>query len=88
MAQETPETTYVPEEEEKRRKERERRAVQEGTDLWRRQKEELQRQKQQEQREVCVVNGFKLVRVPFASLSFVDHPSLPFISYNLRYRCS
>ncbi|XP_076396337.1 uncharacterized protein LOC100882806 isoform X2 [Megachile rotundata] len=52
MAQEIPETTYVPEVEANARKERERRAVQEGTDLWRRRKEELQRQKQQEQREL------------------------------------
>ncbi|XP_076249615.1 uncharacterized protein LOC143188943 [Calliopsis andreniformis] len=52
MAQETEETTYVPETEEKSRKERERRAVQEGTALWRRRKEELQRQKHREQREL------------------------------------
>ncbi|CAK9800461.1 hypothetical protein ANTQUA_LOCUS2461 [Anthophora quadrimaculata] len=52
MAQEIPETTYVPEVEEDARKERERRAVQEGTALWRRRKEELQRQKHREQREL------------------------------------
>lgn len=57
MAQEIPETTYVPEAVEDTRKERERRAVQDGTELWRRRKEELQRQKHREQREVCVVNG-------------------------------
>lgn len=56
MAQEIPETTYVPEVERDARKERERRAVQEGTALWRRRKEELQRQKHREQSEVCIVN--------------------------------
>lgn len=56
MAQDIPETTYVPEVVEDARKERERRAVQEGTVSWRRRKEELQRQKHREQREVCVVN--------------------------------
>lgn len=57
MAQEIPETTYEPEAEEDARRKRERRVVQEGTALWRRRKEELQRQKHREQREVCVVNG-------------------------------
>ncbi|XP_017794219.1 PREDICTED: uncharacterized protein LOC108575822 [Habropoda laboriosa] len=52
MAQEIPETTYVPEVEEDARKERERRSVQEGTVLWRRRKEELRRQKHREQREL------------------------------------
>ncbi|XP_017885550.1 uncharacterized protein LOC108628266 isoform X2 [Ceratina calcarata] len=51
MAQEIPETMYVPEAVEDARKERERLAVQEGTALWRRRKEELQRQKHREQRE-------------------------------------
>ncbi|XP_017753922.1 PREDICTED: uncharacterized protein LOC108546382 isoform X1 [Eufriesea mexicana] len=52
MAQDIPETTYVPEVVEDARKERERRAVQEGTVSWRRRKEELQRQKHREQREL------------------------------------
>ncbi|XP_076761956.1 uncharacterized protein LOC143429956 [Xylocopa sonorina] len=52
MAQEIPETTYVPEAVENARKERERRAVQEGTALWIRRKEELLRQKHREQREL------------------------------------
>lgn len=58
MAQDIPEATYVPEVEEDARKERERRAVEEGTASWRRRKEELQRQKHREQREVCVVNDY------------------------------
>lgn len=57
MAQEIPETTYAPEVAENARKERERRTVEDGTALWKRRKEELERQKQREQREVCVVNG-------------------------------
>lgn len=61
MAQEIPETTYEPEVEEDARRKRERRVVQEGTALWRRRKEELQRQKHREQREVCVVNGARLL---------------------------
>ncbi|XP_024875471.1 uncharacterized protein LOC112456906 isoform X1 [Temnothorax curvispinosus] len=52
MAQEVPETTYEPEVEEDARRKRERRVVQEGTALWRRRKEELQRQKHREQREL------------------------------------
>ncbi|XP_025262476.1 uncharacterized protein LOC105254726 isoform X1 [Camponotus floridanus] len=52
MAQEIPETTYEPEVEEDARRKRERRVVQEGTALWRRRKEELQRQKHREQREL------------------------------------
>lgn len=52
MAQEAPEATYVPEAEEDARKERERWAVQEGAAVWRQRKEELQRQKHSEQREV------------------------------------
>lgn len=56
MAQDIPRTTYLPEVEEDARKERERRTVQEGTATWKRRKEELQRQKHREQREVCVVN--------------------------------
>lgn len=60
MAQEIPETTYEPEVEEDARRKRERRVVQEGTALWRRRKEELQRQKHREQREVCVINGRSL----------------------------
>lgn len=56
MAQDIPETTYVPEVEQDARKERERRAVEEGTVSWRRRKEELQCQKHREQREVRVVN--------------------------------
>ncbi|RLU26198.1 hypothetical protein DMN91_002364 [Ooceraea biroi] len=52
MAQEIPETAYEPEVEEDARRKRERRVVQEGTALWRRRKEELQRQKHREQREL------------------------------------
>ncbi|KZC07724.1 hypothetical protein WN55_08045 [Dufourea novaeangliae] len=52
MPQEIPATTYVPEVEEDARKERERRTVQDGTALWKRRKEELQRQKHREQREL------------------------------------
>ncbi|XP_076644636.1 uncharacterized protein LOC143354439 isoform X2 [Halictus rubicundus] len=52
MAQEIPETTYVPEVAEDARKERERRTVQDGTALWKRRKEELERQKHREQREL------------------------------------
>ncbi|XP_076681272.1 uncharacterized protein LOC143375748 isoform X1 [Andrena cerasifolii] len=52
MAQEAPEATYVPEAEEDARKERERWAVQEGAAVWRQRKEELQRQKHSEQREL------------------------------------
>ncbi|XP_043511921.1 uncharacterized protein LOC122529661 isoform X2 [Frieseomelitta varia] len=52
MAQDIPETTYVPEVEQDARKERERRAVEEGTVSWRRRKEELQCQKHREQREL------------------------------------
>ncbi|KAL0129462.1 hypothetical protein PUN28_001623 [Cardiocondyla obscurior] len=52
MAQEVPETTYEPEVEEDARRKRERRVVQEGTALWKRRKEELQRQKHREQREL------------------------------------
>lgn len=59
-AQEIPETTYEPEVEEDARRKRERRVVQEGTALWKRRKEELQRQKHREQREVCVINGRSL----------------------------
>lgn len=74
MAQEVPETTYEPEVEEDARRKRERRVVQEGTALWRRRKEELQRQKHREQREVCVtqmgVSGLatllpRLFRLPY-----------------------
>lgn len=57
MAQEIPETAYEPEVEEDARRKCDRRAVQEGTALWKRRKEELQRQKHREQREVCVTNG-------------------------------
>lgn len=46
-------TTYNPEVEERLRKEQDRRVVEEGTAMWRRRKEELQRQKHREQREVC-----------------------------------
>ncbi|XP_043266381.1 uncharacterized protein [Venturia canescens] len=46
------ETTYVPEVEEHARREQERRVVQEGTAVWRRRKEELQRQRYREQREL------------------------------------
>ncbi|PBC34823.1 hypothetical protein APICC_08875 [Apis cerana cerana] len=52
MAQDIPRTTYLPEVEEDARKERERRTVQEGTATWKRRKEELQRQKHREQREL------------------------------------
>ncbi|XP_031366152.1 uncharacterized protein LOC102678676 isoform X3 [Apis dorsata] len=52
MAQDIPRTTYLPEVEEDERKERERRTVQEGTATWKRRKEELQRQKHREQREL------------------------------------
>ncbi|XP_001121574.3 uncharacterized protein LOC725765 isoform X1 [Apis mellifera] len=52
MAQDIPRTTYLPEVEEDVRKERERRTVQEGTATWKRRKEELQRQKHREQREL------------------------------------
>ncbi|EGI59089.1 hypothetical protein G5I_12802 [Acromyrmex echinatior] len=52
MAQEVPEPTYEPEVEEDARRKREHRVVQEGTALWRRRKEELQRQKHREQREL------------------------------------
>lgn len=55
-----PETTYEPEVEEDARKKRECRVVQEGTALWKLRKEELQRQKHREQREVCVINGRSL----------------------------
>jgi hypothetical protein len=65
MAQEIPETAYEPEVEEEARRKRERRVVQEGTALWRRRKEELQRQKHREQREVCVTNGDVPVRPQF-----------------------
>ncbi|KAM0730482.1 hypothetical protein ACS0PU_002811 [Formica fusca] len=47
-----PETTYEPEVEEDARKKRECRVVQEGTALWKLRKEELQRQKHREQREL------------------------------------
>lgn len=47
------ETTYNPEAVEHVRKEQERRVVQEGTTMWKKRKEELQRQKHREQREVC-----------------------------------
>ncbi|XP_011875705.1 PREDICTED: uncharacterized protein LOC105566376 isoform X2 [Vollenhovia emeryi] len=57
MAQEVPETTYEPEVEEDARRKRERRVVQEGTALWRRRKEELQRQKHREQREGWTSNS-------------------------------
>lgn len=79
MTQEIPETTYVPEVAENARKERERRTVQDGTALWKRRKEELERQKHREQREVCVVNGLVVPvgnadRCPaFISVSFF-HP--------------
>ncbi|XP_076376476.1 uncharacterized protein LOC117222062 isoform X2 [Megalopta genalis] len=52
MAQEIPETTYVPEVAKDARKERERRTVQDGTALWKRRKEELERRKHREQREL------------------------------------
>ncbi|XP_039314956.1 uncharacterized protein LOC105193843 isoform X2 [Solenopsis invicta] len=52
MAQEVPDTTYEPEVEEDARRKREHRVVQEGTALWKRRKEELQRQKHREQREL------------------------------------
>ncbi|XP_032691279.1 uncharacterized protein LOC116853976 isoform X2 [Odontomachus brunneus] len=52
MAQGIPETAYEPGTEEDARRKRERRVVQEGTALWRRRKEELQRQKHREQREL------------------------------------
>ncbi|XP_076220991.1 uncharacterized protein LOC116429845 isoform X4 [Nomia melanderi] len=52
MAQEIPETAYAPEVAENARKERERRTVQDGTALWKRRKEELERQKHREQREL------------------------------------
>ncbi|XP_003691543.2 uncharacterized protein LOC100869738 isoform X2 [Apis florea] len=52
MAQDIPRTTYLPEVEEDARKERERRTIQEGTATWKRRKEELQRQKHREQREL------------------------------------
>lgn len=46
------ETTYDPEIEECMRKEKECRVVHEGTTMWKRRKEELQRQKHRDQREV------------------------------------
>ncbi|XP_034948188.1 uncharacterized protein [Chelonus insularis] len=52
MALEYRETTYNPDVEEYVRKEQDRRVVQEGTEMWRRRKEELQRQKHREQREL------------------------------------
>ncbi|EFN82955.1 hypothetical protein EAI_12705 [Harpegnathos saltator] len=52
MAQGILETAYEPGIEEEARRKRERRVVQEGTVLWRRRKEELQRQKHREQREI------------------------------------
>lgn len=69
MAQEIPETTYEPEGEEDARRRRERRIVQEGTALWRRRKEELQRQKHREQREVCVADIGALATAVYATRS-------------------
>lgn len=62
--------------EEDARKERERRTVQEGTATWKRRKEELQRQKHREQREVCVVNDCYETRGSFTSVAFADHDPL------------
>ncbi|KYQ46293.1 hypothetical protein ALC60_14715 [Trachymyrmex zeteki] len=79
MAQEVPETTYEPEVEEDARRKREHRVVQEGTVLWRRRKEELQRQKHREQREVCVtqmgVSGMATL-LPFIPLALRSRPPL------------
>lgn len=77
MAQGILETTYEPAVDEEARKKRERRVVQEGTALWRRRKEELQRQKHREQREVCVRNGGVSAWLGFAAL-------LPFMPLALR----
>ncbi|XP_024947083.1 uncharacterized protein LOC107274022 [Cephus cinctus] len=52
MECEYPGTTYIPEDEEVSRRNRERQLVQEGTALWKKRKEELQRQKYREQREL------------------------------------
>lgn len=83
MAQGISETSYEPGTEEDARRKRERRVVQEGTTLWRRRKEELQRQKHREQREVCATQtGVPAVRasLPFMPLALRREPPLTSLS--------